>query len=73
MFDHNDEVVTMENPAGMDNQDTNIGEHDDNDDNGDDDSDDNSNVKPGPTIPCTAPPAPAIWHRQARTPDCFVF
>ena len=64
MFDHNDEVVTMENPAGMDNQDTNIGEHDDND---------NSNVKPCPTIPCTAPSAPAIWHRQARTPDCFVF
>ena len=67
MFDHNDEVATMENPAGMDNQDTNIGDHDDNDDN------DNSNVKPGPTIPCTAPPAPAIWHRQAGTPDCFVF
>ena len=32
MFDHNDEVATMENPAGMDNQDTNIGDHDDNDD-----------------------------------------
>ena len=63
MFDHNDEA-TMENPAGMDNQDTNIGEHDDND---------NSNVKPRPTIPCAAPSATAIWHRQARTPDCFVF
>ena len=35
---------------------------------------DDGEIKPGATIPCTAPTASTIWHSQARAPnDRFEF